>query len=335
MDKAHKITDDEIENIIKHLSVIYAILQKKIQNTLSDLFEKFNERAMELLSNYNNAETNVERQKAKREYIKFFRNEVLKSRYFKDVSSEIALDIYNSNIEATKYINSKAPKIYSINYNYFNSEIQKNVPDFVYENVTEKEVEKYAKLEKETVSKSKDTKWNENNIKKSIIGGALLMLGTNQIIRRTSKTVTKKNRNFADTHASGVGTYSENRARMDSMYRANDMGIKTEKQWRATLDNLTRDSHRHLDGATIPLNERFDNGLLQPRDPNGEYSEICNCRCRLRFVIPNYTEYSTRTARQGEVTGSQYKSSSWKNTRTIEIENMSYGEYMRWKQRNG
>jgi hypothetical protein len=56
-------------------------------------------------------------------------------------------------------------------------------------------------------------------------------------------------------HKSGMGTDAENKARLDGMYRAEDMGNSITKIWMATLDNRTRDSHAKLDGAEITLDD--------------------------------------------------------------------------------
>lgn len=51
------------------------------------------------------------------------------------------------------------------------------------------------------------------------------------------------------------------------------------KQWDATLDGNTRDSHRRVDGEIRELDEKFSNGLMRPGDPDGGASEVINCRC--------------------------------------------------------
>ena len=153
-------------------------------------------------------------------------------------------------------------------------------------------------------------------------------------MKRSANNAVEKNRNSASMHSEGMGTDAENKARLDGMYRASDIGVKVQKQWRATLDNRTRDSHRSLDNETIDIDATFDNGLKYPREPGGALSEICNCRCRLRYVTP-YTKYETRSARLGEVRGSYKKDSSFRGTKSIEIENMSYAEWMEWRKRNG
>ena len=97
------------------------------------------------------------------------------------------------------------------------------------------------------------------------------------------------------------------------------------------VDNRTRHSHAALDGKEIPLDGIFDNGCSRPRDPNGRPEEICNCRCSLKYVRVGGEKGQTRSARQGEVTGSYKKSSSFKGTKSVEVENIPYKEFMKWR----
>lgn len=62
---------------------------------------------------------------------------------------------------------------------------------------------------------------------------------------------------------------------------AKDNGCNIYKQWDSTLDGRTRPSHRQVDGEIRELDEKFSNGLLYPSDPDGQASEVCNCRCAL------------------------------------------------------
>ena len=80
-------------------------------------------------------------------------------------------------------------------------------------------------------------------------------------------------------------THAENAGRMKSYERAQAMGILLEKKWIATDDDRTRDSHRELDGETREIHEPFSNGLMEPGDPTGEPSEVWNCRCSMGAVV--------------------------------------------------
>ena len=68
---------------------------------------------------------------------------------------------------------------------------------------------------------------------------------------------------------------------MDAARDAREAGADIVKQWDATLDERTRESHRILDGEIRELDEPFSNGLMFPSDPHGDASEVINCRCAL------------------------------------------------------
>lgn len=70
-------------------------------------------------------------------------------------------------------------------------------------------------------------------------------------------------------------------AGMDACFKAKDMGADVLKQWDATLDAKTRESHQQVDGEVRELEKPFSNGLMLPGDPSGRAAEVVNCRCAL------------------------------------------------------
>ena len=70
-------------------------------------------------------------------------------------------------------------------------------------------------------------------------------------------------------------------ATMDACYNAKDRGANIVKQWDATLDARTRNSHIAVDGEWKELDEKFSNGLMFPGDPSGRAEEVIHCRCAL------------------------------------------------------
>lgn len=87
------------------------------------------------------------------------------------------------------------------------------------------------------------------------------------------------------------------KATADAQFRAKEKGADVVKQWDASLDKRTRDSHVQVDGEIRELDERFSNGLRYPGDPGGGASEVINCRCallqRARWALGNdYTKWS-------------------------------------------
>ena len=307
----------------------YSRAEKTVHKKMADYAKYIDEKSAELLQAYKDAETEDEKQKAKKSYIRFYRK-LVKSKEFSDLSTNISDELYRANVKASAYINSQTPSIYALNYNYINAEMAKDIDGFKPQEITEAKAKKYSGYTQQTVDHKKDTDWNKDNLKKSVIAGSLLLLGASAIMKRSANSTVEKNRNSASMHSNGMGTDAENKARLDGMYRAEDMGNSLTKIWIATLDNRTRDAHAERDGEEIALDDEFAPGLSRPRDPNGALSEICNCRCSLKYGV-GQSKGKTRSSRLGTVTGSYKKPSSFKGTTSDEIANMTYEEWMKWR----
>ncbi len=57
--------------------------------------------------------------------------------------------------------------------------------------------------------------------------------------------------------------------------------VATGKEWIATMDETTRDSHAEINGEIVELDAQFSNGLEFPGDEFGDAGETINCRCVL------------------------------------------------------
>lgn len=70
---------------------------------------------------------------------------------------------------------------------------------------------------------------------------------------------------------------------LDAMKSAKESGADIFKQWDATLDGATRDTHRELDGKIVEIDEEFEysEGTVDAPGMFGDPSEDCNCRCCL------------------------------------------------------
>lgn len=70
-----------------------------------------------------------------------------------------------------------------------------------------------------------------------------------------------------------------------SFIGAQSTGLDLQKVWLSTKDSRTRDSHRHLDGEKVEMEEIFSNGLRYPGDPRGSASEVIQCRCTQTYEV--------------------------------------------------
>lgn len=103
-----------------------------------------------------------------------------------------------------------------------------------------------------------------------------------------------------DTVFTGMKDYETERiARTETIKSSNagrfeayvEAGVP-KKVWLGRDDGRERDSHQHLNYEIKPLMEKFSNGLMYPGDPDGEASEVINCRCAIGAIYPeNEAEY--------------------------------------------
>lgn len=75
----------------------------------------------------------------------------------------------------------------------------------------------------------------------------------------------------------------QNQSALDAMHKAVNVGASIVKQWDSTLDGVTRDTHRELDGQVVGVDEEFVIPSTGARamfaGGFGDPSEDCNCRC--------------------------------------------------------
>lgn len=79
-------------------------------------------------------------------------------------------------------------------------------------------------------------------------------------------------------------------AGLDSAKVAKDNGLDMKKKWFATKDTMTRDTHRHLDGKAILIDDNFHSSGCIGQAPKlfvgiKSARENINCRCKLLYYI--------------------------------------------------
>lgn len=98
-------------------------------------------------------------------------------------------------------------------------------------------------------------------------------------IARNLNNASKSGLNNAKRIARTEGHRIQQQSADDARTVAKKKGADVVKQWDASLDSRTRDSHRRVDGEIRENDERFSNGLRYAGDPNGAAAEVINCRC--------------------------------------------------------
>lgn len=121
-------------------------------------------------------------------------------------------------------------------------------------------------------------------LKRNIASEVSRGISTGMSFKQVARQVTKCSNigyNNAIRIARTEGHRIQCQAGMDACYKAKDKGADVVKQWDATLDGRTRESHQRVDGEIRELDKKFSNGLMYPGDTSGGASEVINCRCAL------------------------------------------------------
>ena len=79
-DIAHRLTDEKLEEMEERLSAIYFRAEKTVQKKMADYAASIDKKSAELLQAYKDAETEDEKRKAKKAYIRFYRQAGKKQR---------------------------------------------------------------------------------------------------------------------------------------------------------------------------------------------------------------------------------------------------------------
>ena len=123
---------------------------------------------------------------------------------------------------------------------------------------------------------------------------------------------------------------AQNAGRQKQMEDAIARGIDVQKRWIATLDDRTRDTHQHLDGQTVPVDQPFRiatktgmESIRYPGDPTAAPAMVYNCRCTMKSVFPGIND------KQGDRRA--YKTENGIRTSYI-VKGMTYTEWKKWKE---
>lgn len=285
-DKARNLTDKKLEQMEKHLSAIYRRAEKEIQKTADEYFLKFDEQDKKKLKAVKDGKMTEE------QYKQWRKNKLMYGKRFTALKEDIAEQLLNINKTAIAYINGELPEIYTINYNALADVKGVDIGGYSFTLTDADAVKNLATSDKtllpyKIVDGKKDVRWNTKKVNAEVLQGIIQGESMQKIANRL-QNVTEMNRTSAIRNARTTVTSAENKGRFDSYQKAESDGIILERIWLATNDSRTRHSHAVLDGETKPIDAPFSNGLMYPGDPNGEPSEIYNCRCALIAKVKGF-----------------------------------------------
>ena len=292
-DKAHRLTDEKLEEMEKRLSAIYSRAEKEIQKTADEYFARFakqDEAKRKLLEQGKITED---------EYTKWRKGKVMYGKRFTEMKEQCAKQLLNVNQTALAYVNGELPEVYAINYNALESAVD-GVGGYSFTLVDADTVRNLAVtdtslLPHKELDPAKDIPWNMKKINAETLQGILQGESMDKIAKRL-RNVQEMNKTQAIRSARTIVTGAENKGRQDSYARAESDGIILQKEWLSTNDGRTRHSHAMLDGAIVDQDKKFDNGLMYPGDPSGRPEEVYNCRCTLVAKVNGFKKVQVQKA---------------------------------------
>lgn len=304
-------TDKTIEDLDRKLKSVYREAQKDIEERMKEFTERYEKKEAAY------AKLVSDGKMTEKEFDRWKQGQVFQGKQWQAKKEEIANTLYNSNKIASSIVNDKQNPVFMTNANYASYQMEHDAGvNFGFGLCDKNTVIRLIKDEPNLLpnyqpKKAKDMRWNEKKITRQVTQGIIQGESLDRISKRLALVTSSQNMNSMKTHARIVMTGAQNAGRLNSYKNAQTKGIDLEKEWMATLDSHTRDSHADIDGERVPVDAKFSNGLMYPGEAGGAPEEVYNCRCTM---VGDIKKYSSKYDRYDNLNGKR-------------IDNMSYKEW--------
>lgn len=284
----------EIENRIRKE---YTQAEREIKEKLDDYLKRFE------IKDKTWRKWVAEGKKTAAEYKTWRTGQIAIGERWEEMRQTIAEDLLNTSKIARSIANGYMPEVYALNYDYGTFQVETgSLIDTSYTLYSREAAERIfrenpkmlpapGKKVSQAIKDKKAIRWNNSHIQSVMMQAILQGNSIPDIATRLANAVGDSDRKTAVRNARTMVTAAQNAGRVDSYDRANKMGIKTRKQWLATLDMRTRHEHRVLDGQTVDNDKPFEvygDKIMFPGDPSAAGYLVYNCRCTLIASIAGY-----------------------------------------------
>lgn len=322
-DKAHRLTDEKLEEMEKRLSAIYSRAENEIQKTADEYFSKFakqDEAKRKLLEQGKITEE---------EYTKWRKGKVMYGKRFTEMKEQCAKQLLNVNQTALAYVNGQLPEVYALNYNALESAVD-GVGGYSFTLVDADTVRNLAVtdtslLPYKKIDPAKDIPWNMKKINAETLQGILQGESMDKIAKRMMN-VQEMNKTQAIRSARTIVTGAECKGRQDSYQRAKNDGIILRKYWLATYDKRARDWHKeagndYTEEKAIDIDDFFivdGEKMLHPGDAMHGASghNLYNCRCSIASKVIGFKKAQVQKA-MAEKQVEEQKTTAFAQAKTI------------------
>ena len=322
MDYGSKYADKQQRMIELRLQEVYREAQKDIKEKIQQFTEKHEKKAALLLKQVQEGEI------SEQQYKDWLAGQAFIGKRWEAKKKEIAESLLHANESAVQIVNGKQLDVFAENANYtaYQIETDSGKYDFgvnfdIYDTDTVARLirEKPELMPPRQINGKKDRAWNQGIISNAVTQSIIQGESIPELAKRLAHDTANSNMKAMVRYARTAMTCAQNAGRIQRLHEAQDMGIKVQKQWLATLDNRTRDAHAMLDGQIKDIDEPFDSELgeiMYPGDPSADPANVYNCRCTLVYIYPEYQDRGAQR-RDNETGGiiDNMTYQEWKNTK--------------------
>lgn len=294
-DASQKKVDKEIAKIEKQINAVYSQAQVEIEQKINDFDKNFKIKKDIYYQKYKNHEI------TQTDYNAWRAGQLFQREQWEAKKKQICGILHSANAQAVKIVNGGTISVFAegANWTAYNLEHGEGI-NFGFGLYDARTVTTLIKdnpqvLPKWKINEPKEYIWNQQKINNCITQGIIQGEGVDDIAKRIATVTSNQNKNLAMTHTQTALGAAQNAGRMQRLMDAKKMGIDVVKEWMATLDGRTRDTHREIDGEKRPVGDmwhpmKFSNGCRYPCDPQGPAHEVFNCRCVLVGDIEDFPE---------------------------------------------
>ena len=283
-----RMQDDELEELEKRLSALYASATKEVTDKFNEFTEEFAEQEARMLDLLALGKIDDD------DFRIWRNNHILQSVRYQELIKSLANMMVDTDVSAMAIVSGDLPAVIAQSYNFMQAlgwdaanQAGYSAGTFTIYNASA--VQALIRDNPDllpSVKKPIDEAWNMSKITREITQGIIQGNTMPQIADRLRRVV-GMDENTAMRNARTAFTYAENMGRNESINNLQSRGIPMEKVWSAVMDNRTRQTHRLLNGTTPDkATGLYGVGILAhplrfPADKSGDAEEIYNCRCRL------------------------------------------------------
>lgn len=310
-------------------------LKAKIKDVYQQAYEDIYKKNLEFVKRHEKKEAQYRQMLAdgkisQADFDAWMRGQVFQGKQWEAKRKQMQETLLNADKVARQMINDSRYSVFAENANFIGYELEKDAGVMTSFGLYDANSVRRLLMEEPDLlpprkipGRDESYKWYNRQIQTAITQGIIQGEDIRRISQRVAQQTGESNMKAALRNARTMHTGAQNAGRIEGMHQAQRLGIKVQKQWMATLDGRTRDSHRDLDGKVADVDEPFKSALgkiMYPGDHTAHPGNVWNCRCTLVTVYPEYPDEMMKR-RDNE-------------TKEV-IDNMTYREWERKKRDKG